>query len=266
MPELDDAVTSDPDGLDRIAVWLAEAKLVVVATGAGMSKESGIPTFRDAQDGIWARYRPEELATREGFRSDPARVWGWYNYRRRLIGRCAPHAGHHALVRLERLVPELVIVTQNIDGLHVRAGSKAVLELHGNINRFKCFQQDHHVELEIPLADADGAMDPPECSSCGSPLRPDVVWYGEMLPPGVFERAESLARSCDVMLVVGTSGIVYPAAGLPLAAHAGGARVVEVNVERSEVTQAADVFLEGPAGTVLPDLVARVEARKARSD
>lgn len=265
MPELDNAAMNDDGGLDRVARWLAEAKLVVVATGAGMSKESGIPTFRDAQDGLWARYRPEELATREGFRSDPARVWGWYNYRRGLIARCAPHPGHHALARLERLVPELVVVTQNVDGLHVRAGSKAVLELHGNINRFKCFEQDHRVDLEIPLADA-GPVEPPVCASCGSPLRPDVVWYGETLPPGVFERAESLARACDVMLVVGTSGIVYPAAGLPLVARAGGARVVEVNVERSEVTQTADVFFEGPAGTVLPDLVARVEAGKARSD
>jgi NAD-dependent deacetylase len=156
----------------------------------------------------------------------------------------------------------LVVVTQNVDGLHVRAGSVDVLELHGNINRFKCFANDHPVQIEVPLAEELGPVEPPECAACGSPLRPDVVWYGEMLPPGVYERAESLARACDIMLVVGTSGIVYPAAGLPPAARAGGARVVEVNVERSEVTHTADVFLKGPAGAVLPDLVARVEAVK----
>lgn len=265
MPEVSDGLRNDSEGLDRVAEWLAAAKLVVAATGAGMSKESGIPTFRDAQDGLWARYRPEELATREGFRSDPARVWGWYNYRRNLIARCTPHPGHTALARLERLVPELAVVTQNVDGLHVRAGSVDVLELHGNINRFKCFENDHPAQREAPLADIDGPVEPPECASCGSPLRPDVVWYGERLPPGIYERAESLARASDVMLVVGTSGIVYPAAGLPLAARAGGGKVVEVNVERSEVTPMADLFLEGPAGAVLPDLVVRVEALKARS-
>jgi NAD-dependent deacetylase len=256
---------SDSGDLDRAAEWLANAELVVAATGAGMSKESGIPTFRDAQEGLWARYRPEELATREGFRSDPARVWGWYNYRRGLIARCAPHAGHSALARLEGLVPQVVVVTQNIDGLHVRSGSSTVLELHGNINRFKCFEHDHPAELEVPLAEVDGPVEPPKCSTCGSPLRPDVVWYGEMLPPGVFERAELLGRTCDVMLVIGTSGIVYPAAGLPLAARAGGAKVVEVNVERSELTSGMDIFLEGPAGVVLPELVARLEARKAKT-
>lgn len=228
-----------------------------------MSKESGIPTFRDAQEGLWARYRPEELATREGFRNDPARVWGWYNYRRGLVSRCTPHAGHLALAQLEELLPEMAVVTQNIDGLHKRAGSRTVLELHGNINRFKCFENDHPVEIEVPLAESDGPVEPPRCSTCGSSIRPDVVWYGEMLPPGVFERAEELSRACEVMLVVGTSGIVYPAAALPLAARAGGGRVVEVNVEMSELTQVVDVFLQGPAGVVLPQLVSFVEAKRS---
>ncbi|MGD8698345.1 MAG: NAD-dependent deacylase [Gemmatimonadales bacterium] len=258
-------MSSDDGDLDRAAEWLAGADLVVAATGAGMSKESGIPTFRDAQDGLWARYRPEELATRGGFRGDPARVWGWYNYRRRLIARCEPHAGHNALADLERLVPQLIVVTQNIDGLHVRSGSSTVLELHGNINRFKCFEQDHPADVDVAISHVEGSVQPPTCSICGSPLRPDVVWFGEMLPPGVFERAESLAVTCDVMLVVGTSGIVYPAAALPAAARAGGAKVVEVNVERSELTHSVDIFLEGAAGVVLPELVARVETRKAIS-
>jgi NAD-dependent deacetylase len=252
--------STEMDDLERVAEAVLEARFVVAATGAGMSKESGIPTFRDAQEGLWARHRPEELASRDGFQRDPARVWGWYNYRRRLIAGCEPHAGHAALARLERLVPQMAVVTQNVDGLHRRAGSSTVLELHGNINRFKCFDYDHSVDVEIPIADTDGSLEPPQCSICGSHVRPDVVWYGEMLPPGVFERAEALSGSCDVMLVVGTSGIVYPAASLPMVARAGGATVVEVNVEPSQLSQMVDVFLQGSAEEVLSRLVSRVEA------
>jgi NAD-dependent deacetylase len=252
--------STEMDDLEPVADAVSEARFVVAATGAGMSKESGILTFRDAQEGLWARYRPEELATRDGFQRDPARVWGWYNWRRGLVSGCEPHAGHTALARLERLVPEMVVVTQNIDGLHRRAGSSTVLELHGNINRFKCFEHDHPADVEIPIADTDGPLEPPECSICGSYVRPDVVWFGEMLPPGVFERAEALSRSCDVMLVVGTSGIVYPAASLPMVARAGGATIVAVNLERSELSHMVDVFLQGSAGEVLPRLVSRVEA------
>lgn len=246
----------------EVAEAIAAADRVVVATGAGMSRESGIPTFRDAQEGLWARYDPSELATRQGFQRDPARVWGWYNYRRRLIGRCEPHAGHRALATLEALVPDLAVVTQNIDGMHQRAGSTDVVELHGNIHRFKCFERDHPVTAEVPLVERDGAVEPPACERCGSPLRPDVVWFGETLPPGSFERAERLASACDVMLVVGTSGLVYPAAGLPVAARAAGATVIEVNVERSELTSAVDKFLRGPAGVVLPRLVKWIEEER----
>jgi NAD-dependent deacetylase len=242
---------------------LAQAQLVVAATGAGMSKESGIPTFRDAQEGLWARYDPEELATRDGFRTNPARVWGWYNYRRGLIARVTPHAGHRALAELEKLVAQVVVVTQNIDGMHQRAGSTMILELHGSIHRFKCFDNDHAVEIEVPLTDRDGDLEPPTCVYCGSGVRPDVVWYGEMLPPCVFERAATLVQSCDVMLVVGTSGLVHPAAGLPVSAQAAGATVIEVNTRPSEITRHADIYLEGPAGAVLPELIA--EVRKQRS-
>ena len=242
---------------------LAQAQLVVAATGAGMSKESGIATFRDAQEGLWARYNPEELATREGFRANPPRVWGWYNFRRGLISRVAPHAGHRALAELEKLVPQVVVVTQNIDGMHRRAGSTMILELHGNIHRFKCFDNDHAVEIEVPVTESDGDLEPPACVHCSSRIRPDVVWFGEMLPPGVFERAETLARSCDVMLVVGTSGLVQPAAGLPVSAQAAGATVIEINTRRSEITRHADIYLEGPAGVVLPELIDGV--RKQRS-
>jgi len=242
---------------------LTGANAIVAATGAGMSKESGIPTFRDALDGLWAHYNPEELATREGFRSNPPRVWGWYNYRRGLIAATSPHAGHEALARLEASIPEFVIVTQNIDDMHRRAGSKRILELHGNINRFKCFEHDHPVDdIDVPLADVDGPLEPPTCSRCGSHIRPDVVWYGEMLPPGVFEEAERRAMSCDVMIVVGTSGLVYPAASLPMLAGSAGAKVIEINTERSEITRYAHIFLQGPAGQVLPELVSKMKTEQ----
>lgn len=250
-----------PRDLGRAAEALAAADQVVVATGAGMSRESGIPTFRDAQEGLWARYDPQQLATPEGFRMDPARVWGWYNYRRRLISRCEPHAGHEALVELERRIPRLVVVTQNIDGLHQRAGSGDVVELHGNIHRFKCFEQGHVVEADVPIADTDGPTEPPACSTCGSYIRPDVVWFGESLPPGQYGRAERLAVACDLMLVVGTSGLVQPAAGLPRLARGNGATVMEVNTQPSDLTPGVDLFLRGPAGAVLPELSALLRTR-----
>ena len=244
---------------ERAAKIVAGAQRLVAATGAGMSKESGIPTFRDALDGLWAHYDPQELATRRGFLANPARVWGWYNYRRGLIANVEPHAGHFALARLEELLPELSVVTQNIDGLHLRAGSSSVVELHGNINRFKCFDREHAADLDIPVSTVDGEVVPPHCPECGSPLRPDVVWFGEVLAPGVFERAEQLAARCEVMLVVGTSGLVYPAAALPSIAAGAGAVLIEINTEPSELTGLVDIFFEGPVGQVLPPLVERAE-------
>lgn len=222
-----------------------------------MSRESGIPTFRDALDGMWARYDPQKLATRKGFSADPSRVWGWYNYRRGLISHAQPHAGHIAIAEFESFIPHVVVVTQNIDGLHARAGSSTVLELHGNIHRFKCFDRDHAVDISVPVSEQDGPLQPPACPECGSPLRPDVVWFGEMLPSGVFERAENLAARCDALLVVGTSGLVYPAAGLPAVARTTGATIIEVNTQPSELTEMMDIFIEGAAGEVLPRLVSR---------
>jgi len=248
--------------MERAVEVIAAARRPVAATGAGMSRESGIPTFRDALEGLWARYDPQQLATRQGFRSDPARVWGWYNYRRRLISRCEPHAGHAALARLEKVFTDLLVITQNIDGLHQRAGSTSVIELHGNIHRFKCFEHDHPVTASVPLADSDGAIEPPRCERCDSPIRPDVVWFGESLPSGAFERAQQRAANCDVMLVVGTSGLVYPAAALPGTARAAGAIVIEVNTQPSELTRDVNIFLQGPAGAVLPRLVREVEGER----
>jgi NAD-dependent deacetylase len=254
------------DALAAAVEILAAARRLVVSTGAGMSRESGIPTFRDAQVGLWARFNPEELATEQGFRSAPARVWGWYASRRRTIAACAPHAGHHALAELERLLPEVAVVTQNIDGLHRAAGSSEVIELHGNIHRLRCLDRGHPFDGTLPeetREEDEWEEDPPPCPQCGSPLRPDVVWFGELLPAAATDRAWRLARECDVMLVVGTSGMVWPAAELPFLAAQAGARIVEINPDRSEISRVADVVVGGTAGEVLPALVRGVEASRA---
>jgi NAD-dependent deacetylase len=253
-----------PEGLQRAAEWIAGAERVVVSTGAGMSRESGIPTFRDALEGLWALYDPQQLATEQGFRRDPRLVWSWYASRRRAVAACAPHDGHRALAELATLVPRLTLVTQNIDGLHARAGSPDVVELHGNLLRAKCLDGGHPFDGPVPDSGA-GEEDPPPCPACGSPLRPDVVWFGEMLPADATERAWREAGGCDVMLVVGTSGTVWPAAELPLVARRAGARVVEVNPEPSDVTPAADLFMQGPAGELLPTLVRAVRAAREAS-
>ena len=245
-----------PEGMARAAEWIAGADGVVVSTGAGMSRESGIPTFRDAMEGLWARFDPQELATAEGFRANPRRVWSWYAWRRRRVAEARPHAGHLAVAELERRVPT-VVVTQNVDGLHAEAGSSDVVELHGNIRRLKCLDRGHPFTGEVADSGAE-EEDPPACPLCGSPLRPDVVWFGEMLPVAAVERAWRLAAEREVMLLVGTSGTVWPAAELPLVAKRAGRRVIEVNPEPSELTYLADIFLQGPAGRVLPELVRQV--------
>lgn len=245
---------------ERAARWIADAERVTVSTGAGMSRESGIPTFRDAMEGLWADYDPQLLATEAGFRANPERVWSWYAWRRRRVAQARPHAGYHALVEMEALVPELVVVTQNVDGLHAAAGSRDVVELHGSIVRAKCLDEEHPFTGTLDEGDDDEEVEPPPCPECGSPLRPDVVWFGEHLPADALLRAQRLARTSDVLLVVGTSGTVWPAAELPMLARRAGRRVVEVNAAPSDVTHAADVFLRGPAGEVLPALAARVRA------
>jgi NAD-dependent deacetylase len=244
-----------PEGVQAAVDRLRRARRVLVSTGAGMSRESGIPTFRDAQEGLWARFDPAELATEEGFRADPARVWGWYCYRRSRMLACDPHAGHHALVRLAGLVPHFSLVTQNIDGLHQRAGAVDVIELHGSIHRNHCLECRAPADVPPPAEHAEAAVDPPRCEACGGPVRPSVVWFGEMLPEEATARAWSLAGRCDVLLVVGTSGLVWPAAELPHVARRSGATVIEVNPSPSEVTALVDIFLQGGAGVVLPALV-----------
>ncbi len=228
---------------------LRDARSVAALTGSGISAESGVPTFRDAQTGLWARYDPQELATPEAFARDPELVWSWYAWRRDLVEGAEPNAGHRALADLERRVPVFSLVTQNVDGLHQEAGSSNVVELHGSIRRSRCPAENVTVE---PY-DADQL--PPLCPNCGSPLRPDVVWFGEALPVARLEAASEAARSCDLLLSVGTSGLVYPAASLPYEALESGAIVVEINPERTPLSPSADFSLRGRAGEVLPELV-----------
>jgi NAD-dependent deacetylase len=235
----------------RLLQKLRGARRVVALTGAGISAESGIPTFRDAQTGLWARFRPEELATAAAFRRDPQLVWDWYDWRRGLVAQAAPNAGHRALARLEGLVPAFTLVTQNVDGLHVRAGSKRVIELHGNIHRSRCFEED--VVVTDGIAAAAG---PPRCPRCGGPLRPDVVWFGETLPPQALAEAEAAARGCDLLFSIGTSAAVFPAAQLPVTALRSGAMVVEINKDRTPLTGVATFSLLGQAGEILPRLLA----------
>ncbi|HYK82013.1 MAG TPA: NAD-dependent deacylase [Gemmatimonadales bacterium] len=250
-------VEPDAAALRRAAVALRGARQVVVMTGAGMSAESGIPTFREPLTGVWARYDPEELATAAAFRRAPARVFGWYAWRRRLVRAARPHAGHHALVALGRVVPELAIVTQNVDGLHRRAGSAHVLELHGSLERFSCVAQRHPVPTdEIPEPATDAPCEPPRCRQCGAPVRPDVVWFGEALPRRVAAEAWDRAASCQAMLVIGTSGLVQPAAELPYIARHAGATVIAIDPDPGEGSAAAHIILRGRAGVVLPALVA----------
>ena len=238
--------------LEQVRRWVRDARSIAVLTGAGMSAESGVPTFRDAQTGLWANFRPEELATEDAFRARPAHVWDWYAMRRAALGEVAPHAGHLALAEFARRHPgRLTLITQNVDGLHQQAGSPGVLALHGNI------AEDRWLDAPRPCCTARPPLDgrPPRCAACGNLRRPAVVWFGEMLPVEVLEAAETAAQRCDLMLVVGTSGVVYPAAGLARTA-AGQGRVVVVNPRPSDLDDAADVVLRGTAAGVLPQLLA----------
>jgi len=243
---------------DTLRARLAQAHSVLVLTGAGMSAESGIPTFRDAQTGLWARYRPEDLATPEAFARDPARVWQWYEERRRTVRAAAPHAGHVALVELEALVPELTVVTQNVDGLHQRAGSGVVWELHGNILRSRC-----HLSQRL-IADewlADSPHLPPRSPFVkGGLARPDVVWFGEVLPQAAIEAATRAASTCDFCFTIGTTSLVQPAASLPLLALEHGAALVEINPDDTPLSPYADQVIRGAAAAALVTLVSQFAA------
>jgi NAD-dependent deacetylase len=231
---------------------LAAATHVAVLTGAGVSAESGVPTFRDAQTGLWANFKPEDLATPAAFRRNPRLVWEWYAWRRERVGSVAPNPAHHALAAMQTRFPRFTLITQNVDGLHQRAGSIEVTELHGNIVRSRCFA-GCGMAYEKPEDLPDG--EPPCCPACGSWLRPDVVWFGEMLDADKLRAAERACAGANVLFVVGTSGLVYPAAGLPLQARSVGARVIIVNPQPTEIDSVADVLIRGAAGGVLPQIL-----------
>lgn len=222
---------------------------IVVLTGSGTSAESGIPTFRDAQTGLWEQYRPEDLATPEAFARDPELVWNWYAWRRQLVAEAEPNDGHRAIAELTALAMKLTLITQNVDGLHQRAGSDEIIEFHGNIMRTRC--TEGHPAATIPRS----IEMPPRCFKCGAMLRPDVVWFGESIQEFALERALDATKSCDVFLAIGTSAQVQPAASLAMLAKQRGATLVEINPAQTPLSDIADFALTGRSGEILPALV-----------
>jgi NAD-dependent deacetylase len=237
--------------IEQAASLLRQARDIAVLTGAGISAESGIPTFREALTGLWASYDPETLATPQGFRRQPRLVWDWYAERRARVAEARPNPGHFALAELERQVSRFALLTQNIDGLHQAAGSVNVTELHGNIRRVRCADEGTVVEQW-----EDDGITPPVCPACGGLLRPDVVWFGEYLPEGALEAAWAAAERCDLFLSVGTSNLVEPAASLPWLAHRRGVPVIVVNTTDEGQRHGAGIHhLTGTGGEILPALL-----------
>jgi NAD-dependent deacetylase len=253
------------EGLEAARTLVAGARAVTVLTGAGISAESGVPTFRGAA-GLWRTYRPEDLATPEAFRRDPDLVWSWYQWRRALVGDCVPNDGHRALARFALAHPDVTLVTQNVDGLHQRAAHLEAdgrdptpalpLELHGSLLRDRCSACGVRTDAAMSEpGSASASSGVPRCSACGARLRPDVVWFGEMLDAGVLQAAFDAAAACELCLVVGTSSLVHPAASVPSAALHAGASVVEINPEPTPLTAHATLSLRGTAGEILPELL-----------
>ena len=235
-------------GIEKAREWIHATSRIAVLTGAGISAESGIPTFR-GPSGLWRKYRPEDLATPQAFNRDPLLVWEWYQWRRELISKAAPNAAHRALVRLEARIPKFTLITQNVDGLHDLAGSGRILKLHGDIWHLRCTVcRAEWTDRSVPFPEL-----PPRCQ-CGGLARPAIVWFGESLPDGVLREAEDAATDSQVFLVIGTSAVVYPAAGLVPLAKAAGSRVVEINLEETPFSARVDCALTGRAGDILPRL------------
>lgn len=237
------------DRIQRAATILRESRDVVVLTGAGISAESGVPTFRGA-DGLWKNYSAQELATPEAFQRDPQLVWEWYDWRRSRIARARPNPGHLALTQLEKATHRFTLVTQNVDGLHDLAGNREILEVHGNIWKLRC------TECGLERVDRTVPLDPlPPLCECRAMMRPGVVWFGESLPEDTIALAFQRANQCDAVLVAGTSAVVYPAAGVALAAIQAGIPVIEVNLEETELSAIVEISIRGRAGEVLPFLI-----------
>ncbi|MFU8820379.1 MAG: NAD-dependent deacylase [Gammaproteobacteria bacterium] len=234
---------------------LRQAGRVVFLTGSGVSAESGVPTFRDEMTGLWARYRPEELATPEAFRRDPDLVWAWYRERRRHVAAAQPNGAHYAIAQLQARLAGAVLVTQNVDGLHQRAGSRDVIEFHGNLFRNRCRDCGHEMLHPDPELES-----PPACPRCNQRMGPGVVWFGEAIPEEALKMAWRYAAAADVFFSIGTSGRVYPAAQLVEVARWSGAVIVEANTHPTPLSESADYVLRGPAGTTLPRLVERLGA------
>lgn len=237
---------------ERLVSQLARARSVSVLTGAGVSAESGVATFRDP-DGLWSKFRPEELANFDAFMRNPRLVWEWYSHRRTIIADVAPNPGHYALVEMEKLYGDFTLITQNVDNLHRRAGSSNVLELHGNIERSYCIS----CRTFYSNVDVSPPKSVPRCV-CGGLIRPDVVWFGEMLPEREIQLAWEATERAEVFLSIGTSGEVQPAAQLPAVARRQGAFVAEINPRRSSIASTMHECVEGPAGVVLPSLVREI--------
>lgn len=238
------------DIIPNLLLALRNADSIVVLTGSGISAESGVPTFREAQTGLWAKYDPRELATPQAFQRNPELVWNWYQWRKDLITKASPNNGHRALVELERQTAQFSLITQNVDNLHRLAGSRNVLELHGNIFRTICFTNNHNVNSW-----PEDSVKPPICPYCGSKLRPDVVWFGESLPEKTFARAVEVTLASAVFISIGTSTLIEPAASLPYMARDAGALLIEINTNETPFSSSADHQLLGPAGIILPILV-----------
>lgn len=277
---IQDLPTTAPPLPDDLAEAVRRARRVVLLSGAGISAESGVPTFRDAQTGLWERYSPEQLASEDAWWADPSLVWSWYQWRARMVRACRPNPGHRAVGRwqqaLARQGGSLQVVTQNVDDLHERGGAAVLSHLHGSLFEYRCAEcgepaehdpgeagertdgtalAGHEEDLEALMRTA-----PPSCPACADGmLRPGIVWFGEMLPVDALDRAYTALQECDLALVVGTSAVVQPAASLPFVALGAGAAVVEVNPQVTEFTSAATWHLAGPAGTVLPALADLVE-------
>ena len=241
-------MTANFDIPDVLVTALRDARHVCVLTGAGVSAESGVPTFREAQDGFWSRYDPQDLATPEAFLADPALVWRWYRWRRELVADAQPNPGHHAIARLAELVPRFSLITQNVDNLHQRAGSKGVIEFHGNIFEDRCYA-DNTTQI------GDDSLDVPTCPDCGENLRPGVVWFGEAIPEHALNESCAAVADSDVFLSVGTSSVVYPAAGLADLAKDNGALIVEINPNPTSIASNFDFAIAEKSGLVLPELV-----------
>lgn len=248
------------EALDQIADLMRSARHVVVLTGAGVSAESGIPTFRDPLSGLWQRFDPAQLASAQAFRRNPALVWGWYEWRRMKAMAAQPNPAHWAIAQLVEHVPQLAVVTQNVDDLHERAGSTDVIHLHGSLQHPRCFAcaRAPSEPIGVPLEPEEGReLEPPRCQHCGGRIRPGVVWFGESLPAAALKQAIAAASECDLLLVVGTSGVVYPPAELPEVALKSGACVVHINPQPPLCRGAREFAVAGKAGELLPQLIER---------